>query len=494
MPRFFTVSIPLVCTLLGLFPFAPGIAQEAEPAGARVGAQIITRPPPTDIIARVGDQPISFAQIEIMLNSSGVIGMNIPPPGTRERNRVRIELLDKIVSANLLYLDALDKGVDKNPVYQHQVEEFTKAALASLYRQKVLIGDLPVSDEEIMKYYENNIVEGTPFTRDLGMAIEAKLHKQRYEVRMADLRERLREGISVSIDTAQLDPAQDGERDSDTVIARVDQAPITWGEVRGLLFTPTGKDTLENRLALLNDFIDRRIMLQKARAANLETDPKFQERLNEFRKLRLIAMHRGQLVEELEPTDDEIRAYYKEHRDEITIPEARRIQMVVMTAKEDAEKVKQQIESGEITMYEAAKDYSIDPNAKKTLGEMGWVEHGTGFPELDELAFSLPLNTTGGPVESPAGWHLVKVQEIREAAYTDISQKDTWRMTRRRMIKERMNEYTADLRKNRYKVEVYNDVLNRLMEEEMRQAPPQPAAGQAPDQPAPPAANPPGDS
>jgi peptidyl-prolyl cis-trans isomerase C len=411
-----------------------------------------------------------------MLNSSGVIGMNIPPPGTDERNLVRLELLDKIVSANLLYLDALDKGVDRNAVYQHEVEQFTDATLVSMYRQKVLIGDLPVSDEEIMAYYKNNIVDDTPFTRDLGMAIEAKLHKQKYQVRMADLRERLREGISISIDEAQLDPAQDGTRESDAVVARVDQAPITWGEVRAILITPKDAGTVESRTAVLNDFIDRRIMLQKARAAKLEADPKFRERLNEFRKLRLIAMHRGQLVGEMEPTDDEIRAYYKEHRDRITIPEARRIQMVVMTAKEDAEKVKQQVASGEITIYEAAKDYSIDPNAKKTLGEMGWVEHGTGFPELDELTFSLPLNTIGGPVESPAGWHLVKVLEIREAAFTDISQADTWRKTRRMMIKERMNEYTADLRKNRYKVEVYDDVLNRLLKEEAGQAPAQPAA------------------
>ena len=476
MPRFFSVHIPLLCTLLGMLPVSASAAPAAHETGARVGAQIITGEQPNAIIARVGDQPISFNQIEIMLNSSGVIGMNIPPPGTQERNLVRLELLDKIVSANLLYLDALDKGVDKVPVYQHEVERFAESTLVTMYRQKVLIGDLPVSDEEIMAFYENNIVGDTPFTKDLGMAIEAKLHKQKYQVRMADLRERLRDGIEVVIDAAQLDPAQDVNRKSDTVVASVDQEAITWGEIRGLLFNPNGEASVENRVAVVNDFIDRRIMLQKARAANLEADPKFQERLNEFGKNRLIAMHRGQLVEELEPTDDEIRDYYKEHSDRITIPEARRIQMVVMTVKEDSEKVKQQIESGEITIYEAAKDYSIDPNAKMTLGEMGWVEHGSGFPELDELTFSLPLNTIGGPVESPAGWHLVKVLEIREAAFNNISQADSWRKTRRMMIKERMNEYTADLRKNRYKVEVYNDVLNRLLEEEMGQGSNQPEA------------------
>jgi parvulin-like peptidyl-prolyl isomerase len=147
-----------------------------------------------------------------------------------------------------------------------------------------------------------------------------------------------------------------------------------------------------------------------------------------------------------------------------------------MMAKEDAERVKQQIESGEITIYEAARDYSVDPNAKKTLGEMGWVEHGTGFPELDALTFSLSLNEIGGPVESPAGWHLVKVLEIRKPSFTDISQRDTWQKTRRMMLKERQDEYTANLRKNTYKVEVYNQVLNQLLEEEAGQPQAQPAA------------------
>jgi len=476
MPRFFSVYIPLAFALFGTVSISASAAPVADEAGEQIGAQFITREQPNAIIARVGDEPITFNQIEIMLNSSGMIGMNIPPPGTPERNRVRLTLLDKIVSANLIYLDALDKGVDKSPVYRHEVERFVESTLVTTYRQKVLIGDVSVSDEEIMAYYENNIVEGTPFTKDVGTAIEAKLRKNKFLARKADQRKRLREGIEVSVDEAQLDPAQDGSRESAAVVARVDQEAITWGDIRGQLFKPKGDDSVKNRVAVLNDFIDRRIMLKKARAANVEADPHVQERLNEFRKLRLINMHRGGLVEELEPTDDEIRAFYKEHRDRIATPEARKVQMVVMLVKEDAERVKQQIESGEITMFEAAKEFSIDPGAKHTLGELGWVSQGTGFPELDELTFSLPQNEIGGPVESPAGWHLVKVLEIRKAVSTNISEADTWRKTRRLIIREGMNEYTANLRKNHYKVELYNDELNRVLEEEAGQVQEQPAA------------------
>jgi peptidyl-prolyl cis-trans isomerase C len=190
--------------------------------------------------------------------------------------------------------------------------------------------------------------------------------------------------------------------------------------------------------------------------------------MDEFRKVRLITMHRGRLVEQFEPTDDEIRAYYEKHQDKISINEARKVQMVVISTKEDADKVKQQIESGELTIYEAAKEYSIDPNARKTLGEMGWVAEGSGFPELDKLTFSLQPEEIGGPVESPAGWHLVKVLDVRDAEFKNISEATTWQKTRRLINKERMDEYTANLRKNVYKVEVYNDVFNRIIEEEAK--------------------------
>ena len=61
-----------------------------------------------------------------------------------------------------------------------------------------------------------------------------------------------------------------------------------------------------------------------------------------------------------------------------TVREARQVHMVVLKTQEEAEAVKTKIGAGEITIYEAARDHSIDPKAKQTLGEMGWVVKGTG--------------------------------------------------------------------------------------------------------------------
>ena len=108
----------------------------------------------SDVIARVGDQTITFSEINTALNSSAVVGVSDPGIGTPERDTARIVLLDQFVSANLLYLDALKQGADKDPGYRKAISRFSDAILAGLYRQRNMAGDIPVSEEEIQAYYK----------------------------------------------------------------------------------------------------------------------------------------------------------------------------------------------------------------------------------------------------------------------------------------------------------------------------------------------------
>ena len=85
-----------------------------------------------DVIAHVGDQAITFNEINTMMNSAAIVGLSMPELGSRERDTVRITLLDKLISANLLYLDAVEKGVDQDPEYQRAVQSFSDAILANL--------------------------------------------------------------------------------------------------------------------------------------------------------------------------------------------------------------------------------------------------------------------------------------------------------------------------------------------------------------------------
>ena len=172
------------------------------------------------------------------------------------------------------------------------------------------------------------------------------------------------------------------------------------------------------------------------------------------------------MIHSWNPSEDELKTYYVDNMDRFTVPEARKVQMVVVKTREEAESIKAQIDKGEITMYQAAQQYSIDPNAKHTLGDMGWVSQGTGFAGLDEFTFNLEPEVVSSPVESPAGWHLVKVLDVVDAQFENIDDPQTHQLVFRAYMKDRYNDYVVDQRKNHYDVAVYDEELQRQFQRE----------------------------
>jgi len=421
---------------------------------------------PNDVIAKVGDQTITFSQIDIMINSSDMVGMPMPSPGTQARNETRLLVLDKVISANLLYLDALKKGVQNDPGYRRDVENFSEAMLGSVYRRNV-DKDITVTDDEVRDFYKKNVAKGTPFTADVHKAIEARLREERFKARQADMQKRLRAGAKIVIDATKLDPKGDASRADSDVVARVDQETITWGELKSQLTDPQNSGSEAVRRDVLNELIDQHIAVNKARAAHMDRDPVYLNQVREFKKVHLIIAYKAKLLPQLEPTDREVREYFEKNKVKIQVPESRRIQMVVLKTKAEAEDVKKQIQSGKITIYEAVSKYSIDPNAKLTLGEFGWVAKGSGFPALDRLTFSLKPDELGGPVESPVGWHLVKVLGTRSARLQNIDDKDTWKTTKNMLWRERRDRYVTQLRTNKvFPVEVYTERFQQIVRQE----------------------------
>ena len=448
---------------------APASTQEVatETPAATEAAAAAGSSEPLDVVARVGDQPITFYEINTMINSAAIVGLSMPELGSPERDTVRITLLDKLISANLLYLDAVQKGVDQDPDYQQAVGRFRDAILANLYRSKYLVGDVDVTEQEVDDYYQANISPETELTDELRAGIEASIRKNRVKQRTATMRERLREGHKVAINVTDLDPGDDQVRSDDDVVAELDGVPITWSEVRPSLQRAHTMKSVPSRIEALEHLIDTRIMSQKAKEVGLEQDPVYQARFGEFSKTRLINIHRGQLLESWEPTDEQIREYYEANKDRIIVKEVRKLQMLVVESEEEAKQLKQQIEANEITFHKAVADHSIIPDAKKTLGQIGWVTEGTGYPELDEVTFLLEAGEIGGPVKSPAGWHIVRVLDQRDSRHKNIADEETRKVTRRLYLDEKLDQYVINLRKENYKVEINEDMLQKLSQQEV---------------------------
>jgi parvulin-like peptidyl-prolyl isomerase len=354
------------------------------------------------------------------------------------------------------------------------VNRFEDAIIASLYKSKVLIGDTQVTETEVLHYYNTQTSKEAELNDDTKIAIEAMIRKKKLDELKATMRDRLRDNVTVVINEQVLSPDYDAKRSDADVVATIDNHRISWSQVKDVMRGADHRATLaafyvdndEERLKRLEQYIDNAIMTIKGRAAGLGDDPVFIKRTAEYRKTRLINEHRNGLIHSWNPSEDELKTYYVDNMDEFVVPERRKVQMVVVKTKEEAESIKKQIDTNEITMYQAAQQYSIDPNARRTLGDMGWVSHGTGFEGLDEFTFNLEPEVVSDPVESPAGWHLVKVLDVVDAQFENFDDPQTRQLVFRAYMKDKFDNYVVDLRKNRFDVVVYNDELNRQFQNE----------------------------
>jgi len=427
-----------------------------------------------DVIARVGDEVITYKQLNTMLNSSALVGLSIPALGTPERSQVMTALLDKAISANLIYLDAKNKGADRLSSYMEDVYRFEDAILASMYKSMLMQGDIEVSELEVLHYYNTRTSKETELTDDVRLAIESIIRKKRLDEFDATLRDRVRENVEVVINKKVLNSEYDNRRSDADVIATYDKHRVTWSQVKDMMQNANRSATQaafyignnEERLLRLEQYIDNAIMALKGRAAELETGPAFVERTSEYRKARLINEQRNGLMHSWNPSEDELKTYLTDNVDKFVIPEARRVQMVIVRTREEAESIKAQIDNSVISMQQAAQQYSIHPDAKRTLGDMGWISQGAGFEGLEQLIFKLEPGVVSEPVESPAGWRLVKVLDVVDAQAENLDNPQTRQRAFRGYMQEKFNDYVVDLRKNQFEVAVNDDELQRQFQNE----------------------------
>ena len=223
----------------------------------------------TGVIAKVGDEIITFNQLNTMLNSSAMVGLSIPALGSQKRNQVIITLLDKVISANLVYLDAKKNGADRLTSYTEKLKKFENAILVTMYRSQIMIGDIPVSDDEVTAFYNANINKETELNDDVKLAIEAKIRKLKFADRRGSISERLRADTLIEINEDVLSTSSDVKRSEMDIVAIIAGKRIYWSDVKDQMKGADYRSTLsafyidndDERLQRLQAYIDNDLML-----------------------------------------------------------------------------------------------------------------------------------------------------------------------------------------------------------------------------------------
>jgi len=91
-------------------------------------------------------------------------------------------------------------------------------------------------------------------------------------------------------------------------------------------------------------------------------------------------------------------------------------------ALEQANNIKKMLDGG-ADFADLAKKYSQDPESAVRGGDIGFIIRGWMTPEFEKKAFSMDVGAIGGPVETPFGYHIIRVEEKKAAQtvmYDDI--------------------------------------------------------------------------
>ena len=77
-----------------------------------------------------------------------------------------------------------------------------------------------------------------------------------------------------------------------------------------------------------------------------------------------------------------------------------------------------QIEEGEISFYDAAHLYDIDPERKRRCGYEGRVYRWRLKPDITSVIFAASIGEVVGPIKTDMGYHLLMVEEFIPAELT----------------------------------------------------------------------------
>lgn len=136
----------------------------------------------------------------------------------------------------------------------------------------------------------------------------------------------------------------------------------------------------------------------------------------EYRSVSYIHLKADDLASEVAVSDSEVEEEFEARKDDFSVPEKRRVEQIVFQDEEKAQTASQRLAEGQA--FEAvAEQMTGQPPV-----DLGLTEKRQLPDELAEAAFALEVGTLSEPLESPFGWHILKVTEVEPASEPELDQ------------------------------------------------------------------------
>jgi len=205
---------------------------------------------------------------------------------------------------------------------------------------------------------------------------------------------------------------------ADPVVARVDGEAILLSDVaaaaRDLPEELRGAPPQMLYPLLLDQMIAGRAITAAARRAGLDREEEVRARI---RRAEEQALQQAWLSREIAArvTDEAVRASYDREIANRPAEEEVRARHILVPTESEARAALAEIRGGADFMA-VAQRRSTGPGAREG-GDLGFFRRGDMVPEFADAAFALQAGQVSeSPVRSPFGWHVIRVEERRQAA------------------------------------------------------------------------------
>ena len=153
---------------------------------------------------------------------------------------------------------------------------------------------------------------------------------------------------------------------------------------------------------------------------------RYKDAIPEQRRAKYVVVDTAKVADKMPVTRDDLMRYYNDHRDQFRVQDEVNVRHILIAtpdpkntaqvaeARKKAEDVLKQVKAGG-DFAALAKKYSDDPGSKDQGGALGWIGRGRTVKEFEQAAFALNKGETSGLVQSPFGFHIIRLDDKRTA-------------------------------------------------------------------------------
>lgn len=227
--------------------------------------------------------------------------------------------------------------------------------------------------------------------------------------------------------TVILSGCSGGKQAEGPVIAQVNKSSIQESEfIQEISRVPEWAreqfNSKEGKNKFLDELIKRELIYQNALRMRLDKDREYLDKLDEFKKMSLVALTLKKEVDDKVKIDDaEVRAFYDNNEGKFTIGTKIRASHILVKSEEEAKGILDKISKGE--SFEAvAKKNSLDKASAAKGGDLGYFGSGQMVPEFEQAAIRLKPGEVSEPVRTRFGYHIIRLADVKKGELASFDQ------------------------------------------------------------------------